>query len=366
MTTEQVTNGGFETGDLTGWTEEETGCQVDNSTSHSGNYSLKTIGGLLGSVVQYFTPIAQDCIESFTAYYKTPQGYPAWGIGMQIIYENNSTEDIAYYGGTTNWSYIDLKSRLTPSQGKVKGIRIKSVGAVDAWTDDVSILVNVTTVQTNSATSVKSSTATLNGIILSLGSGNCDKRGFDWGISSGVYGFSWTETGSYGVSAFSRSIDAFGACITVYFRAKAHDSGGWHYGSELTLSFSLCSITNSYGALSCCNVIDVKMSETTKVAKRRVPKRATGEVVDYGTWTHEPMQLEITVRLSDSQKTTIEGIFNESATVTVTLTSDNGTWTFSGWLNAKEVAYDHSVDSNGISRPWRYRLAFNITSASFA
>ena len=363
MTTEQVTNGGLETGDFTGWTQFQ--ANVTNSFAHTGTYSAFMYESWARQT--FATPIAKSAITSAKFWAMNYNAYSPHDHHYKIGYSDETEDNITFTttSPSNEFEEFDILSYIADGKS-VSYIEFRGDTGQPYCLDDVSILISVTTVHTDAATSVKSSTATINGEITELGSGNCDERGFDWGISSGVYGFSWTETGSYGVSAFSRSIDTFGACITVYFRAKAHDSGGWHYGSELTLSFSLCSITNSYGALSCCNVIDVKMSETTKVAKRRVPKRATGEVVDYGTWTHEPMQLEITVRLSDSQKTTIEGIFNESATVTVTLTSDNGTWTFSGWLNAKEVAYDHSVDSNGISRPWRYRLAFNITSASFA
>jgi len=137
---EQIVNGGFETGDLTGWTEETAGALVDSSTSKTGTYSLKLVAGSSCAIVQYFTPINQACISSFTLYYKMPLGAPAWGTGAQIIYEDDSTTDLAFYGGTANFLACNLKLVLEPAKGKVKGIRLKSPGVVDAWVDDVSLV----------------------------------------------------------------------------------------------------------------------------------------------------------------------------------------------------------------------------------
>ena len=75
--------------------------------------------------------------------------------------------------------------------------------------------------------------ATLNGNITDTGGENCDERGFDWDYDSGVpYANSWTETDSYGTGAFSHQVIGLNEGVTVYFRAKAHNSAGWGYGSE--------------------------------------------------------------------------------------------------------------------------------------
>lgn len=41
---------------------------------------------------------------------------------------------------------------------------------------------------------------------------------------------SWTESGSYGVGAFSHGVTGLATGYTYYFRAKAHNSYGWGYG----------------------------------------------------------------------------------------------------------------------------------------
>lgn len=74
--------------------------------------------------------------------------------------------------------------------------------------------------------------ATLNGTITATGGENADTRGFDYGYVSGAYASSWTETGSFGTGAFSRQITGFDFGRKVYFRAKAHNSTGWGYGTE--------------------------------------------------------------------------------------------------------------------------------------
>jgi hypothetical protein len=73
---------------------------------------------------------------------------------------------------------------------------------------------------------------TLHGTIENTGGENCDSRGFDWGYETGVYPYNWTENGSYGTGTFEHQITGLPLNITVYFRAKAHNSVGWGYGSE--------------------------------------------------------------------------------------------------------------------------------------
>lgn len=74
--------------------------------------------------------------------------------------------------------------------------------------------------------------ATLNGTITNTMGENCDERGFDWGYESGVYDYEWSEEDNFGIGSFSHQITGLDLNKTVYFRAKAHNSGGWGYGSE--------------------------------------------------------------------------------------------------------------------------------------
>jgi len=92
--------------------------------------------------------------------------------------------------------------------------------------------VTAPTITTQDADGLGIGTATLNGTIIDTGGENCDQRGFDWGYSSGSYTYEWTETGSFGIGSFSHQVTGLIEGATVYFRAKAHNSAGWGYGSE--------------------------------------------------------------------------------------------------------------------------------------
>jgi len=93
-------------------------------------------------------------------------------------------------------------------------------------------LVSPPTVSTSNATDITFGQATLNGSITDTGGENCDQRGFDWGYSTGSYGSSWTESGSFGTGSFNHQVTGLTEGATVYFRAKAHNSAGWGYGTE--------------------------------------------------------------------------------------------------------------------------------------
>jgi len=106
-------------------------------------------------------------------------------------------------------------------------------------------VVDPPTVNTNAATSVEETTATLNGDITDTGGENCVYRGFVWGdgsqsnpgntapASSG-YDSYWSESGSYGTGTFNYGISSLSEGTKYYCRACARNSAGWSYGSELT------------------------------------------------------------------------------------------------------------------------------------
>jgi hypothetical protein len=76
--------------------------------------------------------------------------------------------------------------------------------------------------------------ATLNGNITATGGENCDERGFEWGTTQGgPYDVgSWSESGSFGTGAFDHVTTGLTEETLFYYRAKAHNSGGWGYGDE--------------------------------------------------------------------------------------------------------------------------------------
>jgi hypothetical protein len=105
--------------------------------------------------------------------------------------------------------------------------------------------VNPPTVVTNEVDVAKitACSAILSGEITNTGGQNADLRGFEWGTTSnptgpcpGSYPNSWAEGTSgnyqYGTGPFNQKLWGFTPGVTYYYRAKAHNSGGWGCGSE--------------------------------------------------------------------------------------------------------------------------------------
>jgi hypothetical protein len=101
-------------------------------------------------------------------------------------------------------------------------------------------------VSSNNATDVEEETAVLNGQILDCAGALCDLRGFVWDTESHVYPgdvdpvstaypCSWTEPDSFNASSFDHAINGLSVGTKYYFRACAHNSGGWSYGEEISL-----------------------------------------------------------------------------------------------------------------------------------
>ncbi len=78
--------------------------------------------------------------------------------------------------------------------------------------------------------------AVLNGNVTNNGGENCDERGFDYSYRSGTYDYSWTEAGSFAAGAFCKQLTGLEFGRKIFFRAKAHNSAGWGYGSELNFT----------------------------------------------------------------------------------------------------------------------------------
>ncbi len=103
------------------------------------------------------------------------------------------------------------------------------------------------TVTTSAATSVGVTTVTLNGAITNTGGVNADYDGFAYGTVSQTlastnvtppngYTSNATTAGNFTVSSFNKAITGLVSGSTYYFRAYAHNTYGWNYGSELSFT----------------------------------------------------------------------------------------------------------------------------------
>ncbi|MDP3052409.1 MAG: hypothetical protein Q8N22_00420 [bacterium] len=160
--------------------------------------------------------------------------------------ENNTVRGFQYgldtgYGSDTHTtgSYgtgvfsADISSLSPNTAYHFRAYSTNSIGTSYGADTILTTSVAVPVVATNDATSITSSTATLNGDITSIGGSNVLERGFDWGVSSGNYLYAWTEAGSFGTGTFDHPITGSSQPI-YYFRAKVRNPAGWAYGSEMS------------------------------------------------------------------------------------------------------------------------------------
>jgi len=130
---ESVINGGFETGDFTGW--QQTQADIDSSKKHSGEYSCRLYEA---HIEQEFDSIPIECLNALGL----------WAIGSPYndIYIYYDDETYTYLGidwllGKINdsaWSYLNLLSEV-PSGKKI--VKIKFYGGTGApwWIDDITL-----------------------------------------------------------------------------------------------------------------------------------------------------------------------------------------------------------------------------------
>ncbi len=163
----------------------------------------------------------------------------------------NKTTSFGSYDTTSGWTsgtYYNISLNTSGiSQISKTGITKfaarsgHDINSVEAASDSVSfngpkLTITYTVpliIETSSASDITSDSATLNGIIVDDGEEAVLERGFDWGITSGSYTGSWTETGSFTTGTFSRNITGLSSGQKYYFRSKARNSLGWRYGGEL-------------------------------------------------------------------------------------------------------------------------------------
>jgi len=137
-TGEQLVNGGFETGDFTGWTATG-GWQVVSFDKHSGTYSAYTNSD--GVLEQDFSePIHVECFTVFEVYVAGTFGGgcpPLRGrMYIDILYSDLTYTRIDWQNPSGGWHLINLLDYVETGK-KVKGIRFSWV-ANDVLVDDYS------------------------------------------------------------------------------------------------------------------------------------------------------------------------------------------------------------------------------------
>ena len=129
---------------------------------------------------------------------------------------------------------------------------------------------------------------------------------------------------------------------------------------EGAVKMTQIAITNAGGTLN-CDAIEWGERQVCKVAVRPVPTRSSGSFIDTGTYTLKNRVITMTIRVSDTEKTTLQGIFNQSANCTITA----GDWTYTAWLQTKNILWKFAMQ-NGIERNWETELKFKIATFSYS
>jgi len=145
-----------------------------------------------------------------------------------------TTTDTSLTGGTTYyyraWSYATEGGKEQYS---------------DSYDEDYALAIERPSISTVAATSVETTTATINGNITNTGGQSNSSRGFVWDTTThgdpgntapgaSAYASNNTDAGVFGTGAFSHGLTSLTPDDTYYFRACSYNSMGWTYGNELT------------------------------------------------------------------------------------------------------------------------------------
>jgi PKD repeat protein len=121
------------------------------------------------------------------------------------------------------------------SAGTTYYYRAKAVGDGTTLGNEVSFTTSTTapTVDTSAATNLATTSATLNGNLISLGTASSVTVSFEWGTSTS-YGSETAAQSLTAIGAFSANLTGLTANTTHHFRAKAVGHGSAVYGDDMT------------------------------------------------------------------------------------------------------------------------------------
>jgi len=131
---EQITNGGFETGDLSGWSYSDASVVTDSP--HSGTYHLR-FDNPAGWIEQNISNVPVSCVKKFSFWYKRSQSWATTILRIYITYTDNTFTEVVIggAGSPVNYEEVDLLPEL--ESGKViKKLRIEQDPFGD-WTADI-------------------------------------------------------------------------------------------------------------------------------------------------------------------------------------------------------------------------------------
>jgi len=88
----------------------------------------------------------------------------------------------------------------------------------------------------SNATDITSGSAILHGNITDTEGEDANTIGFEWGVFSGNYTYSWNATGSFGMGEFEHRISGLPINTHIFWRAFAINSGGTGYSAAMNFT----------------------------------------------------------------------------------------------------------------------------------
>jgi hypothetical protein len=260
----------------------------------------------------------------------------------------NSTSDRGYRGTDTltyQWQrstadsdadYLDISGGTTDPYNDTGGVPapdgryykcLVNMAGADSQnsTADRGYMITIVapTVTSSNATSITGATALLHGNITDTGYENPDTIGFDWGLSTGNYTFSWNTTGNF-TGTFTHTIDSLLPNTEYFWIAFAINTGGRGNSSELNFT-----------------TLEIPSAPTNFTAT------AVGTSSANLTWIMGVGASTTMIRMSEDgyPQNVTEGILvysgNETYVVVGGLNLDTTAYYFSAW---SENAYGYSID----------------------
>jgi surface protein len=221
--------------------------------------SVTTMGGMFNGATSFNQDISSWDVSSVT-----DTGNMFYGVTL-----SNANYDALL----TAWSALTLQPNLTFHGGNScyssSAAERASIISNFNWTiTDAGVCPDAPTVTTSPASSITSSTVTLNGEITDTGGANATARGFNYGLDIN-YGTDSTSSGSFGAGTFTRNLSSLSCGTTYYFRAYSTNPAGTSYGDG-----------DSFTTTVCPDASGVTTSSATDIA--RTTATLNGEITDTG------------------------------------------------------------------------------------
>jgi lysophospholipase L1-like esterase len=149
---------------------------------------------------------------------------------------NDYRNQISTVCNARSWTTLIDGSTLLTTSDLVDGVHPTTSGHSTYALKINDILTDTPTLTTSSASSILTTSATLNGSISSIGSTTPTVRGFAYGLTNAYEIATTSASGSFSTGNFNTSISGLTANTTYHFRSYATNFAGTAYGADETFT----------------------------------------------------------------------------------------------------------------------------------